>query len=526
MNKRNSFQPRFWITSLIFILEIFFIFVITILPFYIPVFGQHAWIVFGLLLIYNVGFTLFIVFSKSEANFKISWLALIIAFPFGGGLIYILFANKITTKRLYKKRFDVLNNYMLNTRPDSLLILDEIKSKNGGAYNIANYIYRNAYCGIFKNTSIEYFTFGELGNQSILNSLKKAKKFIFIEYFIMQQGDFFDNIFTILKEKAKQGVDVRMIYDDFGCSSKMSSEFYKEIRRAGIKCYVFNKLRPIIDVRQNNRDHRKILVVDGVIGFTGGINIADEYINIGSKFGVWKDNCIMLNGEGVTGLTNIFLSNWTLLDKNNKNKLSMPSLSYSYKLNEKLDSRSDKRDNGYVAPFSEEPYDGEESARNVFLSVINKANKYVYISTPYLIPDDALITALTTAAKAGVDVRIIIPGIPDKKIIYSTTRSYIPILAVHGVKIYEYTPGFNHEKVIIADSQMAVTGSINFDFRSFYHNFENGVFLYNHSCIKDIETDIKSMLDKSKEIDYTKYIDAPWITKLKWTILRIFSTLF
>lgn len=524
--RRSSFQPRFWLTAIIFLLEIVLLFGITVLPLYVPFFSEYSWLIFIILLIYDKGFTLFIVYSKSELNFKISWLALIIAFPFGGGLVYLLFANKFTTKRLYKKRYGPINNFMLSTRTDSLLVLDEVRSKDPNMYNICNYIYGNAYTGIYKNTSVNYYKLGQLGNDVILKSLKKAKKFIFIEYFIMQQGNFFDTIFDILREKAKEGVDIRMIYDDFGCSSKMSSRFYKEVRKCGIKCYPFNVLRPVIDVRQNNRDHRKILIVDGVIGFTGGINIADEYINIGSKFGEWKDNCIMLEGEGVTGLTNIFLSNWNLLSKNKKNDDFLVTQSFSYSLNKELDSRNEKHCKGYVAPFGEEPYDGEDSARNIFLQVINKASKSIYLSSPYLAPDDALLTALINAAKSGVSVNIIVPGIPDKKIIYQCTKSYFAILATYGVKIYQYTPGFNHEKVIVADSNVCVTGSINFDFRSFYHNFENGVFIYNHEVISDIEKDLKEMIEKSEEIDYKEYLNAKFFRKLYWTILRLFAILF
>ena len=361
----------------------------------------------------------------------------------------------------------------------------------------------------------------------MVQELKKAKKFIFLEYFIMQSGEFFDSLFNVLVEKVKEGVDVRLIYDDFGCSSKMSSFFYKEVRKAGIKCYAFNMIRPFLDIRQNNRDHRKIMVIDGVVGFTGGINIADEYINIDSKFGLWKDNCVMLKGPAVNSLTTLFLSIWNLIEKKKKNEDTIIDIeNFSYSRNKEYDVRENKKQNGFVTPFGEEPFDGEESARNVLLQMITKATKYVYISTPYLILDEEMITALEIAAKSGVDVRIITPGTPDKKIVYQCTRSFYGSLLVSGVKVYEYKPGFNHEKMMVVDGVMAETGTINLDFRSLYLHYENGIFFYGGKEVKDMDDDLKEMIKDSKEIFLNDYLKVSKIKRIWWSILRIFSTLF
>jgi Phosphatidylserine/phosphatidylglycerophosphate/cardiolipin synthases and related enzymes len=528
MKKRGGFQLRFWIIIISFLLEVATVVGFIVLVVLTSFDDRILWIPLTLMALFDFSLGLFIANSKVEASYKISWLAVVICLPFIGGIFYLLFANKITTKKKRQQRYNVVDEFMLKNRPDSTSVIKEISSQNNDAGNIAQYIYNNAFNGVYKNSSLEYYKIGDLSKKPIVDELKKAKRFIFIEYFIMQSGDFFDAIFDVLKEKASQGIDVRMIYDDFGCSSKMSSFFYVEVRKAGIKCYPFNILRPTMDMRQNNRDHRKIIIIDGVTAFTGGINLADEYINISSKFGLWKDNCIMIKGEAANGLTNIFLSNWGVVAKDKKKSSNglVSSIGFSYLENKDLDIRDNKFPSGYMAPFGEEPFDGEETARNVFLMLISRATKYVYISTPYLIPDEELITALGLAAKSGVDVRIITPGIPDKKIIYQCTRSYYYLLHMNKVKIFEFIPGFNHEKLIVVDGIMSVTGTINFDFRSMYLHYEDGVFFYGDNVVKEMDQDIKDMLNVSKEVNYKKYYHASWIRRLWWSILRVLAPLF
>lgn len=527
MKKRKSFQPRIFISAILVIFEIILIVTFFVLFIIFPLSEYYITIPSILLLIFNFVLGLFIANSKVEADFKISWLFIVLVLPFAGGILYLLFANKMTTKRVKERRINVIDNLMVKLRPDSTKEIEALSKENINAGRIANYLYLNANCGCYLNTSVAYYKIGDLSKEPMIAELKKAKKFIFVEYFIMQAGEFFDSIFEVLKEKASKGVDVRIIYDDFGCSSKMSTFFYREVRKAGIKCYPFNHIRPVIDLRQNNRDHRKLLIIDGVTGFTGGINLADEYINIGSKFGLWKDNCVMLKGPAVNGLTNLFLSIWNLIEKKIKNKDMILDIShFSYLNNEALDERKDKTSKGYIVPFGEEPFDGEESGRNVFLQMINRANKYIYISTPYLIIDEELICALQTAAKSGVDVRIITPGTPDKKIVYQCTRSNYGPLLIDGVKIYEYKPGFNHEKMIIVDGIMAVTGTINFDFRSLYLHYEDAIFFYGGDEIKAMDEDLKEMINDSALVDVNLYLKASKLKRIYWSILKILSTLF
>lgn len=527
MKKRVSFQPRFWISAIIVLVELLCVIAVFVLLIIYPFWNNFMIIPLIILLVLDTVLALFIANSKAEAAFKISWLVIVMVLPFAGAVIYLLFANKITTKKVRQQRINVIDELMIKCRPDSTMELAKIKSINEDAGTIANYLYLNANAATYQNTDVEYFKIGDLSKEPMIRELKKAKKFIFLEYFIMQSGDFFDSLFDVLKEKAKEGVDVRIIYDDFGCSSKMSSFFYKEVRDAGIKCHAFNLIRPFIDLRQNNRDHRKIMVIDGVVGFTGGINLADEYINIGSKFGLWKDNCVMLKGEAVNGLTNLFLSIWGLVDRDLKETKTLKNIgNYSYYNNKELDTRKSKESKGFVIPFGEEPFDGEETARNVFLQMISRANKYVYISTPYLILDEELICAFQTAAKGGVDVRIITPGTPDKKIVYQCTRSYYGVLLIDNVKIYEYKPGFNHEKMIVVDGKMAETGTINFDFRSLYLHYENGIFFFGGDEVKVMEKDLEDMLKESREVSTARYLKASRLRRLWWSILRIVATMF
>jgi cardiolipin synthase len=530
LKKRHGFQFRFWLIALIFIFEILLVIGFVFLLIYSEFAQRLIWIPIVDIFLLDFALGVFIANSKVEASFKISWLAIVFMLPIAGSILYLLFANKMTTKKKKELRYDIINLYMRYTRPNSSEVIKEIASENPAASRISEYIYRNAFTGVYKNTEVTYYKIGDISKEPMVNELKKAKKFIFIEYFIMQSGEFFDSIFDVLCEKAQEGVEVRMIYDDFGCSSKMSTDFFQQVRKAGIKCYPFNTLRPFIDIRQNNRDHRKIIVIDGVVGFTGGINLADEYINKGSAFGLWKDNCVMIKGEGVNGLTNIFLSNWGLVTRTKediKTKKPLPIYKeFDYANNAALDTRTSKVFPGFVVPYGEEPFDGENTARNVFLMMINSATKYITISTPYLILDEELVTALSVAAKSGVEVKIITPGTPDKKMIYQCTRSYYSILGISKVQIYEYTPGFNHEKMIVVDGNMAVTGTVNWDFRSLYLHFENGIFFYGSEAVKEMDADLKEMLEVSKKVNYHAYLDAKWTKKVWWSILRIVSPLF
>ena len=519
--KRRS-HIRFIIAALVFLIGTILILGILLLLILSESAGKFFYIPFIILVLLDIICGVFIFNSQSQVDFKTSWLVIMLCLPYVGAILYILYAQKITTKGKKMLRKNIINKKLQEGKLDSSAVLEEIKQESPKLYTISNKLYKHSYASVYKNTSFDYFPLGELGLPEMLLELKKAKKFIFFEYFIVETGHFFGEIYDILVEKAKSGVDVRMIYDDFGSNAKMDPFFFADAEKNGIKCFRFNKLRPMVDIKQNNRDHRKILVIDGVVGFSGGCNIADEYINKVIRFGVWKDNIFRLKGEAVNGLTTLFLSTWML---NHKKENQDNPKDYFY--NKMIQFRPDvvPVNEGYYQPFGEVPLDGEYGTRDAFLQIINKSSKYIYISTPYLIPDSEIITALENAAKSGVDVRIVTPGIPDKKIVYSITRSYYANLLLNGVKIYEYTPGFNHAKIIVSDDDVAITGTTNLDFRSMYLQFEDSCLIMLSPKIIDIKNDVLDMMEKGSKVDTRKYLHISFFKKVLRAFLRILAPL-
>ena len=524
LKKKKMFPGRAIFCIGMFFLEVLAIIALVYFIITLQLFSDYWFIPFFALFAIDVVLAIFIMNSRVQVDFKLSWIVVLILFPFGGALIYLLFANKITTKKKKELRYNKINKYLMKAKVDSTEVLNEVEKENEDAYAIANYIDNNAFNSLYKNTEVTYFRYGQYGFPHMLEELKKAKKFIFIEYFIIENGEFFDSIYEILVEKAKEGVDVRLIYDDWGSVMNVKKHFYKECAKQGIKCFSFNSIRPLIDIRQNSRDHRKIMVIDGVRGFTGGCNLADEYINKVKRFGDWRDNIVMIKGEGVNGLTSLFLSSWSLMYKKEKDHSRDAFEQYSYETNKYL-LTDNLKPSGYIQAVGEVPFDGEECARNVILNMISRAKKSIYISTPYLILDTELITALQNAAKSNINVCIVTPGIPDKKIVNSMGKSYYSSLLTAGVKIYEYTPGFNHAKVVVVDEEMAFTGTVNLDFRSLYLHFENGVFLYKNDCIKDIQSDLEDMVKDSKKVKESTYLKVNIFKKIRRGILHIIAPL-
>lgn len=461
----------------------------------------------------------YIVNSKSPSDYKIAWLFFLVFAPVFGALCYIFFANKKFTKKQMKKyapTVEALNeaDKIFNRE---LPILDE--KKDADAINISTYIYNYAHIPLYRNTKATYFSWGQDGFPIMLERLKSAKHYIFMEYFIISEGKMWSEIEKILIEKAKEGVDVRIIFDDLGSLGTFPKKALKKFSEHGIKYVAFNPIRPLIDIRMNNRDHRKILVIDGHTGFTGGINIADEYINEIVRFGVWKDNVLMLEGEGVFGLTILFLSNYKLATKELETSDFMSYLPLIYK-----NETKPFEDDGFVQPYGSIPFSYETIGANVYVDLLLKAKKYVYIATPYLILDEEMENAIMQAAKNGVKVKILTPHIPDKKAVFALTRSYYYKLIETGVEIYEYTPGFVHSKMFLVDDIMASVGTINLDYRSLYLHFENGVFLYKNSCLKDIKNDFETTFLISKRISLEK-AKPNFFQKIIRGILKIISPL-
>lgn len=459
---------------------------------------------------------IYIVNKQENPAYKLVWVLLVLAFPLIGGTLYILLAGNRTRKKFIKK---CLKNHedTFNYMPDDTPIQTEIRELSKSASAQSRYISKTAGYTVYKNTTVKYFSVGEENYKCLMEKLENAKHFIFMEYFIIKQGSMWSSIVEILARKAAEGVDVRLIYDDFGCAMWMPKRFLREMNELGIKAVPFNPVVPVINLRQNNRDHRKITVVDGYVGFTGGINLADEYINIGSKYGHWKDTGIMLEGEGVWNLTLMFLQTWKMLTNETIDYKKFSPYQYH---------EETFTNDGFVQPYGDTPVDNEIVGENIYLNMINKAKRYVYITTPYLIIDNEMVTALTLAAKSGIDVRIITPGIPDKKLVYMVTQSYYAALIKAGVKIYKYSPGFIHAKTVVMDDQIATVGTVNFDYRSLYLHFECGVWMYNVSTIEDIKQDYFETIKKCEEVtleDINKTTNG--LKRLWQSLLRLVAPL-
>jgi len=379
----------------------------------------------------------------------------------------------------------------------------------------AHYLQETAGFPVYKNTQTTYFNSGDSFFRQALEEMEKAEKYIFLEFFILREGKMLDPIIEILEKKARDGLDVRIIYDDLGCFMSLPPRFNKLLEQKGIKCMVFNPFKPILSSLQNNRDHRKIISIDGRTAFTGSMNLADEYINARERFGKWKDAAIKLQGDAAWSLTLIFLHMWNLGKKLPDN----PDSFYPQK-NTNLTIESD----GYVQPYADSPIDTENIAEHVYIQIINNAKEYVYINTPYLVVEDNLLSALTLAAKSGVDVRIIAPHRWDKRIVAIVSRSYYRQLILAGVKIYEYAVGFNHAKTFVSDDRVATVGTTNLDYRSLYLHFECGVCLYKTESVAAAKQDFLDVLLDCHEITL-KDCSRNAAQRICQDVLRLFAPL-
>lgn len=452
-----------------------------------------------------------ILYKNVSPAYKIAWIILISIFPALGGLLYLFFGlNKLSKRTMRKMQRVILKSKDVLVRSDS--ILDDIKLQSESAANQAKYIRNYSHFPPCVNTQTEYLNSGELTFKRLLYELKKAKKYIFLEYFIINQGIMWNSILDILVDKVKKGLDVRVIYDDAGCMLTLPRGYDKELERLGIKCCIFNHVVPVVSLKFNNRDHRKITVVDGIVGFTGGINLADEYINEYEKYGHWKDTAIMIKGDAVWNFTVMFLSMWDFLRGANENFYDF-KVNFDYKI----------CDNGYVQPYSDNPLDGELVGKTVYMNLINKANRYLYITTPYLVIDSEMLNALKSAAKKGVDARIIVPHITDSKVADAVAKSYYQTLIESGVKLYEYMPGFIHSKTFVLDDEYGVVGSVNMDFRSLYLHFECAVWMYKTKSVYEVKEDFLTILRKCRQITEQDTKSVKWYKALWCIVLRVFA---
>lgn len=522
---KKFFTSRIVWVSLLLLLEIalIFIFAYSLVGSFMDIFNLKEWqmwvIIIVLLYILSFLVVVYIVNSHAKPAYKITWLVVVAILPLIGSFFYLLFGNKKIT---YRQRRKVKPIYqMLTSTQIEKSIAEKIKKENMDAYQMANYITHASGGDLYQNSIVSYYPSGEKAFPEMIKELKKAKKFIFIEYFIIAPGLFWDSILDILKEKVKEGVDVRLIYDDVGSAGYLPHHYEKKLRAFGIKVSVFHKFKPLLDVKINNRDHRKIMVIDGLVAFSGGINLADEYINKLKRFGYWKDNAIKVIGSAVDGFTTLFLTQWL--------SISEADFTQANFFNDNYMRFFPKHDgiygNGYVQPYGDLPYNEESVGERVYLNLIARAKKYIYITTPYLIIDDEIVNALTNAVKKGVDVRIVTPHIPDKKITFGITRSHYRVLLKNGVKIYEYTPGFIHMKMFVVDDIYATVGTINLDYRSLYLHLENSTFMYRCHCIDDMKKDFEEIFRVSEKITYQRYKKYLAPRRFIWSVLRMFAPL-
>ena len=451
-----------------------------------------------------------IIASDDNPDYKVPWVLFVLILPIVGFMLYFIFYSR-KLKKKFIRRLDELRSF--NYEKDSSEAVAKLEKENPMAASEARMLCRISGSQLFTDTKETYFPLGENMLESMLPDLEAAKKFIFMEYFIIEEGKFWNSILEILKRKAKEGVTVRVLYDDIGCMSTLPGSYAKALRSYGIEATPFSRLRGGADSEFNNRSHRKILVIDGKVGYTGGVNIADEYINEKVRFGHWKDTGIRLEGEAVWELTRLFLTDYGI------NVKALPENSF-----ELYPVCEDTRAEGYLIPFGDgpNPLYKHRVGKSVIMNMLNSATRYMYMTTPYLIIDNEMCINIENAALRGVDVRIIVPHIPDKKLVFQMTKSFYFRLMNAGVKIYEYEPGFIHAKSYIADDASAMIGTINLDYRSLVHHFENGVWMYKCDCIKDIKEDILGTLSKSIEIT-PKMLKTGLFTRFVRSIVRIFA---
>ena len=505
--KKFKYIPlRYILAMLITVLEILAIISIVIaLCYYVPYF-------YSLTIITQMACTVKIIASDDNPDYKVPWLVVVIIFPIVGFMLYFIFSSRKLKKRYIKRLKNILKNtYDKNDEKE----FTALRKESIEGYNQFNMLSKISGAHLFTNSKIDYFDDVSVLSKNLILDLKKAKNFIFLEFFIIENGEFWSSIYNVLVKKAKQGVDVRVVYDDIGCMRTLPRNFIKKLNENGINAVQFSRLRGSADSEFNNRSHRKMIIIDGKVGYTGGFNLADEYVNVVKRFGHWKDSGVRLYGEAVWELTKLFLVDYVM---NDKKRIDMPKNCFP--------TVKKQNSQGFIMPFGDgpKPLYPRRVAKSVIQNLLASAKHYVYITTPYLIIDNDLLTDIENASLRGVDVRIIVPAIPDKKLVFAMTKSYYSRLISAGVKIYEYTPGFMHAKTYLVDGDYAMVGTVNLDYRSLVHHFENGILLYKTECINDIKTDLLGVIDKSRLIEKEE-IKNSYFQRFISALIKIFAPL-
>ena len=500
----NYIPVRYILAFLLTVGEVLTIIGIVIaLCYYVPYFYIAAWIT-------EIFCIIRIIASDDNPDYKVPWLLVVLVIPVAGFMLYFLFYSRVLQKKYIKRLKDLKDH---SYQKDDKELFNQLKTENVVAASQAGMLCNIAEAHLFTDTKQTYYPLGEDMHLALLQDLSKAEKFIYMEYFIIEEGKFWNSILDILKGKAAEGVDVKVIYDEVGCMATLPGDYCKILKSYGIQATPFSRLKGNADSEFNNRSHRKITVIDGKVGYTGGINLADEYINEIVKYGHWKDTGIRIEGEAVWELTKLFLIDFGI------NVKKMPVINA-----ELFPEQKEIEEHGYIIPFGDGPHPIYERrvGKSVIQNMLSSATRYVYMTTPYLIIDNDLCQSIENAALRGVDVRIIVPHIPDKKIIFGMTRSFYPRLMTAGVKIYEYEPGFIHAKSYLADDDYAMIGTINLDYRSLVHHFENGVWMYKCESIVDLKSDIMDTLDKSIEVT-PSMLKTNLLQRFIRAVVRIFA---
>ena len=452
--------------------------------------------------------------NRSNPAFKMVWMTIMLVAPVFGVLLYIFVEFQVGVRWL-NARLEHMHETTKKHWTQDEAVQEQLKEEDSEVASLAHYVCEYGGFPAYENTGVKYFSCGEDKIEELIRQLEKAEKFIFMEYFIVAKGYVWDRVLEVLKRKAAEGVEVRFMYDGTCTVSLLPPNYPKKLEQEGIACRVFSPIRPALSTHQNNRDHRKIVVIDGKVAFTGGINLADEYVNRKIRFGHWKDTAIMLEGDAVRSFTLMFLEMWNVA-KSEKVEEFDPYLDVIYE-------REKHSGEGFVIPYGDSPIDGEHVGKMVYMDILNTSKRYVHIMTPYLILDNEMMTALKFAAKRGVEVIIIMPHVPDKWYAFVLAKTYYNELLDAGVQIYEYTPGFVHAKVFTSDDRKAVVGTINMDYRSFYLHYECGVFTCESSAVADIRDDIHETLKQCQEIYLDEWQSRPWYEKIIQWILHLFA---
>ncbi|MDO5539738.1 MAG: cardiolipin synthase [Eubacteriales bacterium] len=525
--KRGLLQIVFGRTGIIIILCLI---QLGILAFFFNFLSEHVFAAYWTTVLLGFALVAGIIGEGGNPEFHIAWIVPILIVPVFGALFYLYFHTQVDGRKM-NKLVVAETNATADLAALNKEITDSLREESVQMSNLVSYVTKVCKTGVHRNTTAKYFASGEEFLEPFLEELKKARKFIFIEYFIISGGYMLDSVLEILLAKVKEGVEVRFLYDGTNELFRIPKDYPKKLEADGIKCRVFAPIIPVLSTVQNNRDHRKIVVIDGKTAFTGGLNLADEYINRKERFGYWKDCAIMLKGDAVRSFTLMFLRMWEVVSYYpQKGSLKVNKEHYRKYLTaeqtqEVMESEDEAAadENGYVIPYDDNPLDSEQVGELVYMDILNTAKKYVHIMTPYLVLDREMIVALSYAAKRGVDVKIIMPHIPDKKYAFLLARTYYNQLLDAGVEIYEFIPGFVHTKSMVSDDEKAAVGSINLDFRSFYLSFECAALLYKNKEILTMEEDFQKTLFQCVRVTKDVYNKQPFLNKIYGKVLRLFA---